>query len=68
MGTPDQDNDDWLAKRFAKIEKENKPAGGKDATQKGSGADNSDIPDSFEKIAIGLKLVPNMDQHSFLQH
>jgi hypothetical protein len=26
----------------------------------------SNIADSFEKIQLGLKLVPNMDQHAFL--
>lgn len=40
--------------------------GSNSSANKGSGADNKIIGDSLEQIQVGLKLVPNMDQHNFL--
>lgn len=41
--------------------------GGKNASaNQGSGADNRNIGDSLREIQVGMKIVPNYDQHSFL--
>ena len=55
FGTPQDEVDSIINDKMKQIIDKNDGAGG-----------NGHIGDTFEKIQMGMKLVPNMDNHNFL--
>lgn len=65
MGTEQQEVDDIINKKLADYI-DHTPGAKNNSANKGSGAKAENQGDSLESIQLGLKLVPNMDQHNFL--
>ena len=58
FGTPEQEVDNIISEKMRGIISQ--------ADEESGGMASGHVGDSFEKVAFGLKLVPNMDQASYL--